>query len=145
VVKSQAGGGEPGNRSGQLAGTASVDRDQFWIDLHAFATSPRGLGLALEVFQALSWKEVTAHKRIWAEERALFCNANFSTDGIPYIADDFLGTGNREARKAKEEMSKRAAELANVNLKRMKPGEITEDVPIWAIPMKDRHKVKKLG
>lgn len=142
MVKSQAGGGDTGNQSGQLAG--KLDRDQFWIDLHAFATSPRGLGLDIEVFQALSWKEVAAHKKLWAEERAEYFNANFTTDGTPWISEDFLAGGNRETRREQKALDKLMADKANRELEKIIPAKgkpIDMDlVPIWVIPMKDRKK-----
>lgn len=135
MVKSKAGGGESGNHSGQPAG--ELDRDQFWIDLFAFATSPNGLGLDRETFISLSWKELEAHKKLWAEQRAMFFNANFSTDGIPFLTEDFLGTGNREARKQEEAISKLITERANRELQRMKPGD-EDGVPLAFIPMNKR-------
>lgn len=78
---------------------------------------------------------------LWASERADYFNANFSTDGIPWIAEDFLGSGDREARLQEKEMSKVLADRANRQLEKMIPSRghaDMEDIPIWAIPMKDR-------
>lgn len=72
----------------------------------------------------------------------MFFNANFSTDGIAFIAEDFLGTGNREERKQEAAMSRIMADRANQELEKMFPADGKEKnidgVPLWAIPLKNR-------
>lgn len=67
----------------------------------------------------------------------MFFNAHFSTDGEPFIPEDFLGTGNREARKEETALSKLMAERANRELQSMKPGN-EDGVPLAFIPMNKR-------
>lgn len=133
MVKSSAGRDDAGNRSGQRAEQPNeLDRDQFWINLEAFATSQRGLGLATDRFWGLSWREYEAHRFLWAQERANHYNASFDTKGIPYTPEDFLGTGNREARQAEATVSKVNAEMANIQLQQaVKPGT-SDGIPDWA-------------
>ncbi len=134
VVKSSAGGGSAGNPAGHAAGNpeSQLERDQYWINLEAFATSSRGLGLNPKTWWWLSWRELEAHRLLWARDRADFHNASFSTEGTPFLPEDFLGTGNREGRKADAMISKANAEMANVQLQQtVKPGQ-EEGIPDWA-------------
>jgi len=68
----------------------------------------------------------------WAITQAILCNAHFrGKDDPAWLPEDFLGTGNREARKAEAVMSKIEAARANTEL-----GKISRDsddgVPDWA-------------
>lgn len=61
----------------------------------------------------------------WAGERADFRNAFFTTDGVPYTADDILGRTDQERRKLELFNSKMAAQRANIRLERIKRGDAT--------------------
>lgn len=71
----------------------------------------------------------------WAHERADFHNVNFRGRGdVAWIADDFLGIGDREQRMRDEAVSRRTAERANVELLKIRAGQPpTDQVPSWAI------------
>ncbi len=69
---------------------------------------------------------------LWARDRADFHNANFSTEGTLFIPEDFMGTGNREGRKAQAMISKANAEMANIGLQQtIKPGQ-EDGLPDWS-------------
>lgn len=85
----------------------------------------------------MSWREFEARKRIWAEDRAEHFNGLYDTKGVPWIAEDFLGTSSREERRHAAMWDRRAADAAEIALSSMKPGD-TDGVPLAVIPMKDR-------
>lgn len=59
-------------------------------------------------------------------------NGMFQTDGVPWIAADFLGNGNREDRKAKHTMEQYNIQMANLALAQRKSDD-TEGLPEWAL------------
>lgn len=71
----------------------------------------------------------------WAIERADFANVHFRRAGeVAYIADDFLGAGDRQKRGLEEAKNVMATMKANSALAKIRPGAPpTEDVPVWAI------------
>lgn len=131
VRKSSAGAEQPGDGAGQPAG----DRDQYWTDLWGFSCSHWGLNLDSEVFWSLTWRELHALRYQWARRQATEHNAWFSTDGVPFLPEDFIGGNGREKRILEEQRSKVNAERANTALSsitsRTKPEDIPE-LPLWA-------------
>lgn len=74
-----------------------------------------------------------AKLRRWAMERADFRNAHFVGQGqTPWIADDFLGLSDRGQRGMEQARSMMLAEQANIELMKMKKGEVPEGLPDWA-------------
>lgn len=73
----------------------------------------------------------------WAVERADFANVHFrggQGNSTAYMAEDFLGTGDRAKRgldQAKEQMAIAKANAALARIKR--DGPAPEGIPIWAI------------
>lgn len=107
----------------------------------AFATSPHGLGLSGARSWELTPREhaalVDVHKQTvtrWARARAQFANAHFRGENdVPFLADDFTGEGDREARQAEMQRSLLAAARANASLAQMKRGDKPEGLPSWAL------------
>ena len=62
---------------------------------------------------------------------AVLHNAHFKTDGVPWIPADFIGTGNREERRAKHLIEQYAIHKENARLARIRPDQ-TEGIPDWA-------------
>jgi len=112
----------------------------------AYGTSPHGLGLDPVRFWHLSIREFIALKRIhreallrWATERAMYANVNFverdssgNPIGVPFLAEDFLGEGNRQARLDERAMSQFSAAQVNAQLEKIKKGDTPEGLPAWA-------------
>lgn len=72
--------------------------------------------------------------RRWALERADFYNVNFrGKDSVEWLADDFLGEGDREERQQEMQRSLLAAAKANASLAQMRPGDKPEGLPAWAL------------
>jgi hypothetical protein len=108
----------------------------------AFATSPDGLGLSPERFWCFAWNDYTALKaiheqrasremRMWAWQRADWANVHFRQrdekgrcKDAPFIAEDFLGTGNHKQRSAEMVESRRQVALENARLAQIKRDSI---------------------
>jgi len=76
-----------------------------------------------------------ADARRWAISQAITVNMNLGKDEEPFVAEDFLGTGNRAVRKAEREMSRREAARINRQLEEtIKAGVPAEglNIPDWA-------------
>lgn len=85
-------------------------------------------------FDALSGVH-RGHIRRWAIARAQVSNAWLrGKDDAPYLPDDFMGTGNRSQRQKEIRQSRYAAQMANAELAKIRPGEAPEDLPDWAKP-----------
>lgn len=110
--------------------------------LWAYGTSPHGLSLPASDFGTLSPREFyslqdvqQAEARRWAISMALTCNMNLGRDEVPFIAEDFLGSGNREKRKADRDKSRREAAKINRHLEQTIKKGVTADalnLPEWA-------------
>ena len=110
----------------------------------AFGTSPTGLALSETDLWSLTPREYAALRDQWfkmqensrglvAILQATLCNIHRGENEVPFIPADFLGTGNRAERKA-EQMKDNAEALAmQSKLSRMKPNQVTPDLPAWAI------------
>ena len=116
------------------AGGNELTPEQRWRKLWAFGISPKGLALPDEQFWELSWAEYHELRALWAEDRALFFNANFSPeDKVPYSTDDFLYPGSRERRKTQAQMDAMAVRRLNAELETMTAADL-DGVPDWAKP-----------
>ncbi len=116
----------------------SREREQQWVDLWAFGTSPYGLGLSSETFWALTGRELTALKTQWARTQAQALNLQAATDGVPFIAEDFLGLSDRAERIAQAQVDKDVAEvqaaMENARLLSLRMGASKIDetgIPQW--------------
>jgi hypothetical protein len=122
------GAGEGRDRGGQNELTEDAILQEW-----AFATSPYGLGLSELRFWTITPREIQKLKDVWAIEQARYYNAHFhAQDGLAYLPEDFLGTGNREQRardaaRAKAEASMEARRLA------MQRPTTKDGVPQWAL------------
>lgn len=91
--------------------------------------TPRELKAHIDVYQQQVLKR-------WASDRADFFNANFrGKDTAEWLAEDFLGEGNREIRTREAQREKLRVMKANAALTmRVKKGAApTEDIPSWAV------------
>jgi hypothetical protein len=138
-----------GTSEGQLT---PREREQRWLDLWAFATSPYGLGLSSEVFWSLTGRELQAFKLQWAKNQAQALNLQANTEGVPFIPEDFLGLSDRVERvaehKAKMERAEAIAAMENFKNEqlRMGIGEVPDDgVPEWMKKAAKKQKEAKLG
>lgn len=122
---------------GHEDGGSPVDREERWLRIWAFGTSPYGLGLVSEALWRLTPREFIALKRIWAEDRAVFANAHFvrKEGDPPFTADDFLFAGVRDARRAEAMRDRMEIGRMNAQLSMMRPGEY-DGLPEWAKPEK---------
>lgn len=97
------------------------------------------MGLRPEAFWCLTEEEYDALREVqeeparrWAIEMATLHNAHFDTQGAAWMADDFLGRGDR-AQRLRGAARNRAELLAKqMQLKKMRPGEEYDDIPDWA-------------
>lgn len=117
----------------------------------AFGTSPHGLGLSSEKFWRLTMREYRALRREWQNARdhgstiaaallATMHNGFFKHDGVPWIAADFLGQGNREDRKARATVERFNSQMQKIRAAQkqgiMSQGDTeddTEGLPAWAL------------
>ena len=111
--------------------------------LWAYGTSPQGLGLHPSDFWTLSIREFyalesvqQADARRWAISQVIYVNAHLASGEEPFLADDFLGTGNREKRYHDRMEGQRAAAKLNrklLEIRPVKPGEAEPEwLPAWA-------------
>lgn len=108
------------------------------MQIWAFGTSPHGLGLAPEAFWCLTQWEFDHLKMPWAHHQAQFHNAHFNSAGTPWIAEDFMGGGNREQRIQMRLRDEAISVMENKRLSRMKKGEVSAEIPDWAFGRKGR-------
>jgi hypothetical protein len=78
-----------------------------------------------------------ASVRRWAISQALAVNVHLRADAEPFVADDFLGTGDREKRIQIREESQLRVVLENKRLDKIKPvrsldEDEPEGLPHWA-------------
>jgi hypothetical protein len=99
------------------------------------------LGLSPEAFWCLTAAEFWALKEVqeapvkrWAMQQAAFHNAHNLGEAsmAPWIAGDFLGTGNREARIHRARVDAAALIQEKLRLRQMRAGERYADIPEWA-------------
>lgn len=81
-------------------------------------------------FFALKDVHDSALKR-WAIEMACHYNATYDTEGVPWVAGDFLAGGDRSARMRKHVVGKIEAAKLTIELNQMRAGEKTEGLPEW--------------
>ena len=74
--------------------------------------------------------------RLWAINLATMVNLQLTSDAEPFLADDFLGEGNRKQREGEKRRSQVIAAQLNRQLamvRQLKPGEKEpDDLPKWA-------------
>lgn len=110
----------------------------------AFATSAAGLGLSEARFWSMTMREYRAIKAVWkrvddrpeelaARILAVLHNAHFQTDGVPWMPADFMGEEGRSKRVAEHAINKANGQMADVALSQMKPGEVPDGLPSWAL------------
>jgi flagellar motor switch protein FliG len=76
-----------------------------------------------------------ADARRWAISQAIAVNMHLASGEEPFLAEDFLGTGDRARRKMEREMSKREAARLNREMEqKITVGVKAEDLdlPDWA-------------
>ena len=144
TLSGSEGGGDAGSRQSARQLTPR-EREEENLKLWAFCTSPHGLGLSSIQFWCSTSPEIKALQQQWervqeqpvklyADLKAVLYNAHFKSDGVPWIASDFLGITDRDKRKTEKMESERTAIVANTNLMKIKKGAPpTADVPAWAI------------
>lgn len=137
----------PGSDHGAIDGPSPESVIERITREWAFATSPDGLRLSPARFWRSTWNGLAALKEVhaakergkryrWAIGRAEYRNANRLLGEHPavlWIAEDFLGTGDRSARiieydRKQLETRRIAAELAKITQKSDPRG-----LPSWAI------------
>jgi len=107
------------------------------------------LGLSGTDFWCLSYQEINALRDVydqtiwrWAHQQAAIYNANtrFDLQGAMWLADDFLGHGDRQKRIAeaqrKVEQSKRdkmEEDFINFQVDLIKKNKKGKNIPIWAM------------
>jgi hypothetical protein len=126
----------------------------------AFGTSIHGLGLKARDLWNLTPREYYALEDVqraetkrWAVHMAMMLNSNLGPGSVPFIADDFLGIGNREERVRKKKASDYAVNRINRQLNTMlkrplRKGEPEPtDIPLWAMknPPKPQPEAVKEG
>lgn len=87
----------------------------------------------LEAYSRVHYSQVVMR---WAIDRADFFNAHFrGKDTAAWLAEDFLGEGNREKRTREQQREALMVQRANATLamKIKKGAPPTEDIPAWAI------------
>ncbi len=74
--------------------------------------------------------------RLWAIGLATMVNTQLGGDQVPFLAEDFLGTGNRKQREWDKQRSEMAAHRLNQQLAKIKPlrkgDPEPEGLPVWA-------------
>ena len=101
-----------------------------------------GLNLTSEQFWNSTPREVAALRKVWMSsiERAQYMtaaiqatlyNAHFDTGGVPFTAEDLMGTGDRTERKAAAAKGKIESMLMLAEMSQQKPGD-TSGLPDWA-------------
>ena len=67
--KKSAEPGRSGTAGANGRARSQLDRETYWLDLWAFATSPLGLGLSSAVFWSLTPREFAAHRKIFTDKQ----------------------------------------------------------------------------
>jgi hypothetical protein len=72
--------------------------------------------------------------RRWAMTQATLHNAHFVTEGVPWMAEDFMGGGNRSQRVMRQQRDNIDMAREQMRLARIVPGAPPPaDTPSWAI------------
>lgn len=70
----------------------------------------------------------------WAIDLAAFYNGHFVTEGVPWVADDFLGRGNRAQRMMQRQRDNLDMAREQMRMARIVPGAPPPaGTPEWAI------------